>query len=337
MRQLISFLRIPALVLLAWACGKDPVRTETAEATFFIRPPEATKARTFNRETSISGWCLFVSRDGVVLDYAVSGSDAPLTLSLPPDVYDICAVANAESRFEPASFRTTNEMESFLSRLSDTRPDALVMYGTLKGVSVGGKAPGPFTIAVTRLVARIGLGEIQVDFSRKPGLQDLPFTLDAMYLSNVSLTCPLSEDEESVPTSDTGRWGHRMGIREADAGLEAFTVAAPVSDALVSGTIYQAEQYFYAYPNHTASDSHSDTWCPRYTRLVIETTLGGEKRYYPITIPHLQRNHAYTIDRAIIKGRGMSSPEGEVAEDEIEWTFHVETDWGETYTITEES
>ena len=79
------------------------------------------------------------------------------------------------------------------------------------------------------------------------------------------------------------------------------------------------------------------TWCPRYTRLVIETTLGGEKRYYPITIPHLQRNHAYTIDRAIIKGRGMSSPEGEVAEDEIEWTFHVETDWGETYTITEES
>ena len=93
-----------------------------------------------------------------------------------------------------------------------------------------------------------------------------------------------------------------------------------------SGHVLQANQYFYTYPNPFEAASTPDT-VDNTTKLVIETSLktdsGNVTYYYPISIPYVQPNYAYTIGDVTIKRLGSTNPFTPVSTAECTFTITV--------------
>ena len=124
-------------------------------------------------------------------------------------------------------------------------------------------------------------------------------------------------------------WFNRMGYsRSACDGILFDSIGC----RLAGKASHSVKHTFYAYPNHTADDTHGGgAFSARYTRLVIDTDLG----FYHIDFPELSPNKACIINKVIIKGPGGATPEEHV--DRASCTFDVIVkDW-ETGTSTIET
>ena len=97
-----------------------------------------------------------------------------------------------------------------------------------------------------------------------------------------------------------------------------------INSSLTSSSTLQNEEYFYVYPNPTASDNSDETFSPRFTRLVVEATLGGTKYYYPISLPNLERNKTYTVSSLMITRPGSDNPDKEITSAECPFNIVVE-------------
>ena len=148
-------------------------------------------------------------------------------------------------------------------------------------------------------------------------------------------SCTYSLKPEDNPSSDDA-WFGRLGEEEIPETLKPLTSDEGLDMTIPDGGTAKLSRVFYTYPNGCISDSSSDSWEPRRTRLVIEAVLDGRECWYHITLPPMMPNVTYLINSCTIKNMGGSSPEEHLGP-ACEVSLTSSLSWEETYSVEEES
>lgn len=257
---------------------------------------------------------LVFDENGVLETSARAGSGS-LALTCRGGDKTVWALVNAPS---VGGIARLGDLPAVVSRLSDNAPGRLVMAGS-RLISVRGDRTD--TVAVERLCAKVTLDRITRAFS-SPVLQAKPMTVNRIYMTNVAADRPLCTEGDPVD------WLNRMGNRGDCPDLLSDTVGLPLTDVLA------ASHTFYVYPNASTSAARGGNWSPRCTRLVIDTTLDGERLYYVIDIPDLRSNHAYRLTDVVLGRPGATDEESVTSEAAVRFTFSVAS-WDHTTSYQE--
>ena len=313
-------------------------------------------------ETNIARWAVFAFEDATgLVSYGTSSSSASINMTLIAEHdYTIYAVVNYPTSgigaLDPSAISTAADLTNKVSYLTDNTYNRLLMFGstTLTPARLdydpedapGSYTPESVTINVQRMVSRIDVVKVAVDFSAKPHLAAKTFTLKGLYLTNVYRTARYGSDYAFSELSatrtawyNTGGW-HRG--ESADAGIDALASNTGINVVIDGSTPYNVKNSFYAYPNATpiGSDMHAmGSWYRRCTRIIIEADMDGTVMYYQVNVPSMERNHIYSVSNIVIKGLGSKDPEViDYYEDGESVSYSIETsDWDGDYSVTEES
>jgi hypothetical protein len=333
---------IISVLLLSVSCIRLASDSDImTEVVFSVR--EDTKATSGISETAINHWAvmLFDTDNPAAWYYAVSDSGADITCTARKDrSYRAYAIVNypedGQGAFDPAVIESEDHLKGFSSFLGGNSLSSLAMFGS---IGLEELPAGRTAIQISRLCSRVSIQKISLDVT-DPVYAGKEFTVKALYLTNVYCTGSLFSDH-SAPLNDDGLWYNAMGWHGSGSieTTDALVGDRGLSVTISNGASYTTTHCFYAYPNATGtgSDSHSETWRPRCTRLVIEATMGSKRYYYPITIPEMQRNHSYNITEAVIHGPGSLDPEQEIP-GVLDVTLSITTNtWDSEYYISENS
>ena len=286
-------------LILAASCTKNeliptPVTQDTEPCMVtFSAVDEATKATTGTDDAKINNLQVFVFL-GDNLDVYGSASASSVSIQCTPGTRNIVIIANGPDLH---TVTTKTALLATTSLMSNSSVTSMEMIGSkTETLSASNKT---ISIPVSRLGARVVVSSIKKNFS-SAALQALTFKVKRIYLVNVAGDCKYGGGSYT-PTV----WYNKM---KHDAEQSAMTLDSP--DATVSNTTkYTTVHTFYAWPNPTSTDSESTTWSARHTRLVIETQLGNDTFYYPISLPALESNKSYNIAEVNITRPGSSSPD----------------------------
>lgn len=272
-------------------------------------------------ESHIARWCIFAFQDGTShFRYASSSSGSPLPLKLlAGQRYSCHAIVNypvsGTGAFDPSAVRTPGDLMEKTAYLGDYSAGSLPMFGSTYAIPRPGMEDN-ITINVRRLVSRIDIRGVRVDFSAKPQLAGKTFILRSIYITNAYRTTRYEQDYafselSSTRTAwyNTGGW-HRG--EPADAGIDAVAGDISINRAVSADTPYNLTHSFYVFPNPTPLSQDIRTmeaWTRRCTRLVIEASLDSDIMYYAINVPEMERNQIYAASNVIIHGRGSNDPE----------------------------
>lgn len=309
-------------------------------------------------EQNVGRWAVFAfDNESGWYAYATSSSGTPVTINLRARrSYTCYAIVNypasGTGAFNPASVRTTSDLTGKLAYLSDNAAASLLMFGSEQVTPSPadydpeeGNVPSvETTISVSRLVSRIDVSGIRTDFSEKPSLVAKTFTLKHIYVTNAYRTTRYGSDYSFTELSASrSAWYNTMGWHRGESGetgTDALLDDRGIDAVLTAGTSYTTAHSFYAFPNPMplSADSHDiSEWTKRSTRIVLEATLGDDTVYYQITLPAMERNHIYSAQDIVIRGRGSSDPEDIIPGSDVV-SFSVETvDWEGNHTVNEES
>ncbi len=287
-----------ALTLLA--CGKGPLETQsgqpgegTIDLTVSIRCDAVSRAADVSGgdESRVGNLQVFVFRDGRLEEYRDAGSATSTTLTITSGLKTVWALVNSPSL---PDILEEQALAQHVSLLSENRRDSFVMSGSLTRNLTDG---GTLEIQVKRLVSRVSVGKITTGF--KYALENADLILDALWLVNVAADVSLGGD------GTPGKWVNRLG--HTDSAYDPLLYDR--IDAVVNnGAPYDREHVFYPYPNPTEAVSHDAAWSPRHTMLVVEVTLEGEKGYYAVELPVLERNKRYVIGEIHLTHRPGDQP-----------------------------
>lgn len=312
-------------------------------------------------ESTINRWAIFVF-DAVngwyTHETSATGGSIPVTLRA-GRTYDCYAMVNyatsGTGAFNPASVHTTADLTNKVAYLSDNAVGSLLMYGktsiTPSVVNYDPEDPSTLvsetkSINVTRIVSRIDVKKVAVDFSEKPALASKTFTLKHIYITNLYKTTRYSSDYSFLELSgsrtswyNTGGW-HRGEVEESS--IDAIVGDRNINAAITASTPHTTVHSFYAFPNVTPKVSDSNEtgiWTIRCTRIIIEATLDSETLYYHVDVPAMERNHIYSANNITIKGRGSNDPEAnDVDPDVLDVDFSISADgWDGPAEIIENS
>ena len=162
------------------------------------------------------------------------------------------------------------------------------------------------SIDVNRIASRVVLKKVTRNFT-SAALQSLDFTIDAIYIINVAGNT--SYDLTAAPAA----W---YNVAKYNSELAAL-MHDPVDSKIINGQSYGTQHAFYSYPNDATSKT---------TRLVIETTLGETKYYYPINLPAMESNKSYEIAEVTITRPGSDDPDVPVSFEDATFSINV-IDW----------
>ena len=340
---------IHPIILLAWAalavlsCAKPPTYDEPSvlpsgdedlvTVLFSASGGHATKLTgvTDAAETAIGRWALFAfdtETGWFRCESASGGSALPLQLRA-GRTYTVYAVVNYPERgvgaFVPSSVRTPSDITETVAYLGDNAPGALLMYGsttvTPQPVAYDPEAaeepePERKAISVRRLVSRVDLRGLAVDFSGKPALESKTFTLRRIYVTNAYRTTRYGTPYTYAELSSTrSAWYNSGGLHRGEgteAGMDALLVDGPIGRVVTAGSPYTGSHSFYPFPNPTPASEDiltMDAWTRRCTRLVIEASIDSDIVYYAIRVPSMVRNRIYAASSVVIHGRGSNDPE----------------------------
>jgi hypothetical protein len=189
------------------------------------------------------------------------------------------------------------ELRNGLTFLSDNAPGNFVMTGYVNSVLHDNDI---IPVTVRRIVARVSIGGVRTDF--RFIRSDYEMTLDAVYLVNV----PDDNNYEGLDKTPMN-WVNRLG--HYDAGYDALLYDEVGGSLLKNGSPYEGEHVFYTYPSPAApAGNYSEYWSPRRTLLVLEMTFNGEKAYYPLELPAIERNRTYEIEEVVITREPSAEP-----------------------------
>ena len=198
--------------------------------------------------------------------------------------------------------------------LSDNRLDGFLMSGF---VDANLEDMDVVSVNVKRYVSKVSISRISSSFS-SASVAELPMKICGIYMVNVAGDASVGLDGE------VNRWVNRLGHADSD---HDYLLYDEVSCRLTAEEPYIAEHSFYVFPNRRKDDAGSATWQPLQTILSIEVELDGQRGWYPIVIPDVQRNIHYKIDELIITRRPSPSPYDPVGEGEAVFDVNV-TEWG---------
>ena len=328
------------VMLLCHGCDRQPLDMEsgTFSVTFVLdggqagtsldNPKEHTRATAAADEVSINNACLyFVNAGGTVVD-AVPVDGNTLLRNFQTGTYKAYYIANCS--LDEHQFTTESAINSFVRSLQ-SETGAFSMFAS-KSFSV--PEDKTCSIAVERLVSKVEIDKISIDFSRYPDLAAQTFTIDSIYLVNVAGETTLSDGTSFIPA--TSAWINKQGYAPSAADALLCDV---VRQNVMTARPHSTPHYFYCFQNNTSSDSHSKGWTARYTRLVISCTLGTTRTYYPIDITgpgnRLSRNCRYVIRELVITDLGSDAPDN-IITGHVPYYFSSEVkNWDGTHTISE--
>lgn len=322
------------LLAAALSCSKESVRTvgEVREKVdiLFRSSSSATKSG-----IALSGPDMKVNTLDVLVFRAASDHSGALdaighstfdevTVSVTKGVRLSCRfVANAP---EGAFSQVTTEAQflSAVSLLADNTPTGMLMVGEFEdSFSASGSSP---VVDLSFVSSKVVLDSVEPRFAEGYVLSS-GITMDRAYLINVngSLTYSLSPAATEV-------WHNKMQ-RETDlSSALSVLLEKELNVSVTSSSKKDVGVTLYCYPNTVNNGVTSLTtplWSPRNTRLVLEITIGGEKNYYPVTLPAMMPGKMYRITDLVLLGFGSPSPDIPVERNAMRFSIDV-NDWGET-------
>lgn len=331
MKKLECFLLyLCGAILLCTGC--DPRSLDTQNRTYevlFVLEGDggAVRSTVAADESAFDEMCIYiVNAEGEVVD-AMSAASAAVVRNLAEGSYRVYAAVNCGLR--PDAFSDSEGIRAYVRNLTGECM-ALSMFGSRDFVVPD---DARCTIPVIRLVSKVEIRKLTTDFSLRPTLAAEQFSLDSIYLINVSGLTTLAADEE--PASMI--WLNQRGF--TPSGAESMLCDA-VGSIIPPGGHYSTTHYFYCYQNGAIGDSHDDTWSPRHTRLVLACTIGSRRTYYPVDIVNpltgtLTRNGWYVINELTVTGLGADGPDEPLPEEEpLSFSVRVMS-WDGTYVVSE--
>jgi hypothetical protein len=236
--------------------------------------------------------------------------------------YTVAVVANPHRSL--AGITTLSALEAeVVSLASQSLAGGVTMFGS--AAAEVGPQGGSAYVELERLLARVRLDKVSIDASSRPVLASKTVRIESVYLINAVGSAGLCADGQP------SQWFNRMHWEASEADALAKD---EIGHVLTSASPYQKVHCLYAFTNTTSEDSTSDSWSPRYTRLVLECSVDGEPYYYSVDLPGMARNHEYRITSLVIKDWGSKDPDKNV-EASIEVEFFTSLEWDEEYNIEE--
>ena len=250
-----------------------------------------------------------------------AASSSNISISVPTGSIKCYAVVNSSEDLSSVSKEST--LTSKVSYLKNNSVTKMEMIGSASKTIASGA--NNVSIPVKRFAAKVQIDKITPAFTA-PAHKAQEFKLTGIYLVNVNGSCPYTLTSTA---GSTDYWYNKMKYVSGDCNaLISDKLSSPVTlqasaDAV---TPYTTSHYLYCYPNPVTTDSSSSSWSNRYTRLVVETTLGGTTYYYPVNIPTPAANTLYQITNMKITGLGSDSPDKLVEKGSLSVSITV-TDW----------
>jgi len=327
MKKIIFFAVIAAIIATTGA-SCDKIETSSAvqsgevcslitvsiagnHSPFGINVPSKASINADN-EVKVNSVQVFVfNGDGTLDSYVKSSSATGIRARCTNGSKTIYALANAPDLSEIVS---KSELEGTTSKLSDNTLNSFVMIGS-KTADV--PSSGDIVIDVGRMVARISLMNISTDFASK-AYADMTFTVKRIFMTNVA------GDTDYAKSASPETWYNKREYYSSD--MPDFLATGEIGKTVTSPSTYSANEHFYVYPNPTTTDSHSYPFTPRFTRLVVEATLGQATYYYPINIQGIESNKTYSITNLKITRPGTSHPDEELVSEDCSFSIDV-SDW----------
>ena len=257
-------------------------------------------AVTADNEAKVNRLQVFVFRGDDLDAYASVENAKELTLSCTAGERVVYALVNAPD------YSTVPGKAALLAKVSELEANTLTNFEMVGSKTVTLPQSEKVSIDVNRIASRVVLKKITRSFT-SAALQALDFTVDAIYLVNVAGNT--SYDLTAAPAA----WYNVAENKNELASLLYDAPAAPI----VNGQSYPTAHTFYAYPNDLAVNT---------TRIVIETTLGETKYYYPINLPAMDSNKSYEIEEVKITRPGSDNPDEPVSFADATFNINV-IDW----------
>ena len=255
---------------------------------------------TTDNEVKVNKLQIFVFRGDDLDAYASVENAKELTLSCTAGEREVYALVNAPD------YSSVPGKAALLAKVSELSANTLTNFEMVGSKSVTLPQTGTVSIDVNRIASRVVLKKITRNFT-SAALQALDFTVDAIYLVNVAGNT--SYDLTAAPST----WYNIAENKGELASLLADTPTAPIAQ----GQAYDTDHTFYAYPNDLAVNT---------TRIVIETTLGTSKYYYPINLPEMAANKSYEIEEVVLTRPGSDNPDEPVSFADATFSINV-IDW----------
>lgn len=317
---IIPFLAVAALAscqksFVGPDAGQEPAG-ETVNLTVSV-PTADTKLVDVSGESDVKKLQVYVFGTGGNIEKYASVEGGSVNIICTTGAKKIAALVNGR----PLEVSTLTQLNDSRSSLSDNAAGNLVMFGCVaKELS----ADESVNIPVKRLASKIVLKSVRTDFALQQH-KNMDFVVKNIYLQNVAGDCALASLSGSPAL-----WFNKMALEAdclpvlADTGLE---------QKIEDGVLYDTAHSFYCYPNGTAVDVAGGEWSPRYTRLVVEATLGGTVYFYPVSIPNIESNKVYNVILTVTQ-TGSSDPD--MSDFDVEHGFSVTVDdWAATVEISE--
>jgi hypothetical protein len=257
-------------------------------------------AVTTENEAKVNDLQVFVFRGNDLDAYATVDNAKELTLSCTAGEREVYALVNAPD------YSAVPDKAALLAKVSELSANSLTNFEMVGSKSVTLPQASTVAIDVKRIASRVVLKKITRSFTSE-ALQALDFTVDAIYLINVAGNT--SYDLTKAPAT----W---YNVAKNNNELASLLYDAPAS-AIVNGQSYTPVHTFYGYPNDLSVNT---------TRLVIETTLGSTKYYYPINLPAMESNKSYEIEEVKITRPGSDNPDEPVSFADASFSVNV-IDW----------
>jgi hypothetical protein len=254
---------------------------------------------------------VFVFGEGGSLETRDMSDSESIVLSCTPGSKKVVTLVNAP---ELTGITSYTQLAHTSSLLTDNTIDSMVMAGE-KDIELS--ATSSITVPVSRLAAKISLKQVINSFEFKSD-QESAFCVTRIYLLNVA------GEKAYLSDSQPEIWHNKMELDTDGAPEYTYDLLSSNITIPYNGT-YTADKYYYCYPNGTKSDSSGSDWSARYTRLVVEATLGGEVMYYPVSLPEVLPNSAYEITLRVTR-HGSPSPDIPVTGIAAEFKIEVQ-DW----------
>ena len=253
-----------------------------------------------DNEAKVNNLQVFVFRGDDLDAYASVDNAQELTLSCTAGDRVVYALVNAPD------YSAVPGKAALLAKVSELSANSLTNFEMVGSKSVTLPQSEKVSIDVNRIASRVVLKKITRNFTSE-ALQALNFKVDAIYLINVAGNT--SYDLSAAPA----KW---YNVAENKHELASLLYDAPAS-LITNGQSYSTAHTFYAYPNDLATNT---------TRLVIETTLGESKYYYPINLPEMAANKSYEIAEVVITRPGSDNPDEPVSFADATFSINV-IDW----------
>lgn len=327
MKKYILSIATLASIAAASSCRQETAavseKAQKVEITVCAAANDITTAKSDEgtaAERAVGSATFFVFNADGTLDAAqtVSASSTTMTVTEGSGKSVYAVVNSKEDLSASCSSAASLEAMADASLTAEGGTDAFTMSGKVSGVDIS-RTANSVGVPVERMAAKISIDKITNNLNSAIG----SLTIKRIFLANVAGSAYWFDD------GSTSVWMHKAGKNLTD--LE-WMCSGSLNATVAGGQSYSTPHVFYCYPNSTVTDSEEATWCPRHTRLVVETVIGGETYFYPISLNaivsggEIQRNTLYDIQELTIKHLGSDDPDHNVSTGQVSFSVSVK-DW----------